>query len=41
MTDREIAGKYKRLREELSEAHSKPVLDTSHIERLAAELAAN
>ena len=40
MTYAELVGKYMRLKEELSSAYSKPLWETSRIDRLAAELAA-
>ena len=40
MTNDELLGKHKRLREELSAAYAKPSWDTAHIHRITSELAA-
>ena len=40
MSKRELLGKYKRLREELSAAYTEPSWETAHINRITSELAA-
>ncbi len=40
MTNEELLGKHKRLREELSAAYAKPSWDTAHMHRITSELAA-
>lgn len=40
MSNKQLLGKHKRLREELSAAYAKPSSDTAHIDRITSELAA-
>ena len=40
MSNNELLGKHKRLREELSAASAKPFWETAHIHRITSELAA-
>jgi hypothetical protein len=40
MSNEQLLGKHKRLREELSAAYAKPSRDTAHIARITSDLAA-